>query len=239
MAQFVYGRNTVLSFLLEGKVESVLCTTNFADSKILFELKKRKITPVIKTPKELDELTNGVHQGIVAYVVDYQYKDLDGIIARAKKKKFPLLIMLDEINDPHNLGAIMRSADAFGADGIIVKKHDQVGLNATVAKVSTGAINYIDVCQVTNLARTLETLKKNGYWVVASDGEAKSDYRDVDYQAPIVLVMGSEGKGISRLLLEHSDFIVKIPMEGHVNSLNVSVATAILLANIHNNRNPR
>ena len=144
--------------------------------------------------------------------------------------------MLDGINDPHNLGAILRSADAFGADGVIVKKHGQAPLNATVAKVSTGAIDFVPVCQVTNLTQTINELKKNGYWVVSSDGSAKMDLNDIDYKFPTVLVVGSEGEGISRLILENSDYITKINMVGHVNSLNASVACAIYLSTIHYKR---
>lgn len=222
-----------MSSLLEGKVENAFCAPGFSDTRILTELKKRKITWSTKPVKELDETTEGAnHQGIIAYAVDFSYKSLEEITHKAHKSKYPLLIMLDEINDPHNLGAILRSADAFGANGVIVKKHNQVGLTAVVAKVSTGAINYVDVCQVTNLTNTLVKLKAEGYWIVASDGGSKQDYRSVDYKMPVALVVGGEGKGVSRLVLENSDFMIKIPMTGHVNSLNASVATAVLLAQI-------
>jgi 23S rRNA (guanosine2251-2'-O)-methyltransferase len=134
------------------------------------------------------------------------------------------------------LGAILRSADAFGADGVVLKSHDGVQLNATVAKVSTGAIDYVKVAVVTNLSQAIETMKEQGYWIVASDGSATQSYSAVDYASPIALIIGSEGFGISPLLLKRSDFIVKIPMFGHVNSLNASVATGILLAEISRSR---
>lgn len=186
--------------------------------------------------KELNELVDGAHQGVVAQIVTYNYSSLEEIMIRAKKKEHPLILILDEINDPHNLGAILRSCDAFGVDGIIMKKNNQVPLNATVAKVSTGAIDYVPVAQVTNLNTAIETMKKNGYWIVATDGSAKQEYHQVDYKMPIGLVIGSEGKGISRLVLKNSDFIIKINMFGHVNSLNASVACAIVLAQISHNR---
>jgi 23S rRNA (guanosine2251-2'-O)-methyltransferase len=131
-----------------------------------------------------------------------------------------------------NLGAILRSADAFGVDGVVLKSHDEVQLNGTVAKVSTGAIDYVKVAVVSNLSQAMEKLKAQGYWIVSSDGSAQQSYDEVDYACPIGLVVGSEGFGISPLLLKRSDFVVKIPMFGHVNSLNASVATAIFLSEI-------
>jgi len=240
MAQYIYGRNTVYSALLDGKVIRVFLAPSFRDGQTIDTIARRKITSEKRSVEELDKLvSHGVHQGIVAEVEDYRYVSLEELCHKAEAKKYPLLVMLDEINDPHNFGAILRSVDAFGADGVIIKKTGQVGLNATVAKVSTGAIDHVPVCQVVNLSQTLKELKKKGYWAVASDGSAKADYRSVDYKMAVVLVVGSEGEGVSHLVLENSDFIVKIPMVGHVNSLNASVATAVLLANIYNNRTPR
>ena len=160
----------------------------------------------------------------------YEDVPLEEILRDIKGKENPLLLMLDGIEDPHNLGAILRSCDAFGVDGVILKKKGEVGLNSTVARVSTGAINYVKVSYVSNLTNAIERLKKEGFWIVSSDGEAKMEASEVDYRGPIVLVVGSEGFGISRLVLEHSDFIVKIPMRGHVNSLNASVSAGILLS---------
>lgn len=238
MAQLIYGRNTVLSAILDGKVTRVFLSPSFSDLRILDVLKKQKILSEKRSIDELDKLAHGVHQGIVAEIQDYHYATLEELCQKASQKTYPLLVVLDEINDPHNLGAILRSVDAFGGDGIIIKKDGQVALNATVAKVSTGAIDHVPVCQVTNLSQTLKDLKKKGYWVVASDGSATMDFRQPDYKMPTVLVVGSEGQGVSRLVLENSDFVVKIPMVGHVNSLNASVATAVLLAAIMNRRVP-
>jgi len=145
-------------------------------------------------------------------------------------KERPVILMLDGIEDPHNLGAIIRSAEAFQIDAIIIGKHNCVPVNATVAKVSTGALANVDIIQVTNLTKTLIDLKKKGFWVVEAEANQGVDYASLDYQMPLVLVVGSEGFGISRLVKEQSDYNVFIPMYGKVNSLNVSVATAILLA---------
>lgn len=240
MAQFIYGRNTVLSALKENKVKTIYITDNF-NFKPINELISNSNSFGIKfvSKNDLDKLSQyGNHQGVVAEVEEYQYCSLNDLVAKANESKYPLLIILDGVKDPHNLGAILRCADAYGANGIIIKKNGQVQVNSTVAKVSTGAIDYVPICQVTNLVQTITTLKKHGYWIVASDGSAKEDYRKVDYRSPIALVIGSEGEGISRLVLQNSDFITKIPMVGHVNSLNASVATAVYLAQIFNNRFP-
>lgn len=240
MAQLIYGRNTVLSALKENKVKTIYITDNF-NFKPINELISNNNSFGVKfvSKNDLDKLSqSGNHQGVVAEVEEYQYCSLNDLIVKASESKYPLLIILDGVKDPHNLGAILRCADAYGADGIIIKKNGQVQVNSTVAKVSTGAIDYVPICQVTNLVQTITTLKKQGYWVVASDGSAKEDYRQIDYRSPIALVIGSEGEGISRLVLQNSDFITKIPMVGHVNSLNASVATAVYLAQIFNNRFP-
>lgn len=145
-------------------------------------------------------------------------------------------MILDGLEDPHNLGAVLRTADATQMDGIIIPKNRSVSLNATVAKVSTGAIEYIDVAQVTNLASTLETLKANGYWIIGLDMEGSIDYKAQDYSGKIAVVIGSEGKGISRLVRDNCDFFVHIPMFGHVNSLNASVSASIIFYEIIRNR---
>ena len=240
MAQFIYGRNTVLSALKENKVKTIYIANNF-NFKPINELISNSNSFDVRfvSKNDLDKFSQfGNHQGVVAEVEEYQYCSLNDLVAKANESKYPLLIILDGVKDPHNLGAILRCADAYGANGIIIKKNGQVQVNSTVAKVSTGAIDYVPICQVTNLVQTITTLKKHGDWIVASDGSAKEDYRTVDYRSPIALVIGSEGEGISRLVLQNSDFITKIPMVGHVNSLNASVATAVYLAQIFNNRFP-
>ncbi len=239
MGKYIYGRNTVKSALQKGRISRIFLQSSFHDQSIIELCKKSQVPMSVVDSKELDNMVRGVHQGIVGEMIkDYEYVSLDDLIVQSKSSEYPLLIILDSINDPHNLGAIMRSADAFGAQGIIVSKHNQVGLTSTVAKVSTGAIDYVPVAQVGNLNLTLKILKKEGFWIVSSDGMATQDYREIDYKCPIALVVGSEGKGVSKLVLDNSDFIIKIPMVGHVNSLNASVATAVLLAEIFQNRFP-
>lgn len=239
MAQWIYGRNTVKSALKEKKVTRIYLSNTAKEDEIIKECQRQHLRLNFVSPTELNQMVQGgSHQGVVAEISDYTFTSLETIIQDAKKATYPLLLVLDGLNDPHNLGAILRSADAFGAQGIIIGKHRQVGLTSTVAKVSTGAIDHVPVAQVTNLAQTIRYLKKEGFWIVASDGMAKDDYRKMDYRMPVVLIVGSEGEGISRLLMDQSDFRVKIPMCGSVNSLNASVATAVLLAQIYTNRFP-
>lgn len=239
MAQWIYGRNTVKSALKEKKVTRIYLSNTAKEDEIVKECQRQHLRLNFVSPTELNQMVQGgSHQGVVAEISDYTFTSLETIIQDAKKATYPLLLVLDGLNDPHNLGAILRSADAFGAQGIIIGKHRQVGLTSTVAKVSTGAIDHVPVAQVTNLAQTIRYLKKEGFWIVASDGMAKDDYRKMDYRMPVVLIVGSEGEGISRLLMDQSDFRVKIPMCGSVNSLNASVATAVLLAQIYTNRFP-
>lgn len=235
MANLVYGRNPILSYLDSGKVKKIYLLNGFNDNKIMTAIKKAKITPNYVDASTLNSLTKGgVHQGVAAIIAPFEYSSLEEIIRYSKSKSNPLILILDEINDPHNFGAIIRSCDAFSVDGIIIKNRGQVAVNMTVSKVSTGAINYVRIAQVNNLTSAIKTLKDNGYWIYSADGLGKEDYHKVNYDGPTALVMGSEGFGISRLVLENSDFIIKIPMSGHVNSLNVSVATGIILSRIRN-----
>ena len=239
MAEYIYGKNTIANALSHNdSINQIFMAKNFSDPRIEKLLKQSKIK--INVVNDVSKYVGKVnHQGIVAKIQEYKYTSLEEVIEKTKDKKEALVVLLDGLEDPHNLGAILRSADAFGADAIVIPENRSVKLNSTVAKVSTGAIEYVDTCMVTNLNKTIEKLKENGFWVVASDGEAKLDYRQVDYKdTKICLVVGSEGFGISKLVLKNSDFIVKIPMVGHVNSLNASVACALFLAQIHNSRNP-
>ena len=236
--EYVYGKNSCLSLIKNRKdIIHIYLQNNFSDKKILSELGKNKIKYEYKDKKFIDKITNnGIHQGIVIEIKGYDYLSLDELLNKIKDVKNPLLLMLDGIEDPHNLGAILRSVDAINAQGVIIGKHNQVPLNATVAKVSTGAIEYVNVAQVTNLTNTIKKLKDNGFWVVGAEANESVDFNKIDYDFPTLLVVGSEGKGISPLVLKQCDYRVKIPMEGHVNSLNVSVATAVLLYGIYLNR---
>ncbi len=229
----VYGKNTVRESIASGKATKVMVFERYQNDPMVAMARKNGIEVKFASMAECDRLSSsGNHQGFLAVCEDYPTYSVEDIISSAKSKQYPLVLMLDGIEDPHNLGAIIRSCDAFGIDGIVMKNRNQAPVNSTVAKVSTGAIDYVKIATVPNLSRAIEKFQKAGYWVVSSDGSAKQTYDQVDYKCPIVVIVGSEGFGISRLVLENSDFIVKIPMEGHVNSLNVSVATGILLSTI-------
>lgn len=235
MSNYVYGKLTALNSIDSDKAKSIYIQHEFSDTKILDQVQKRHIRINYVTAVDLNKLAKGGnHQGIVVEVEEYKYSTLEEIILSAKDKTQPLILILDGVNDPHNLGAIIRSADAFSVDGIIIKNRNQVPVNMTVSKVSTGAINYVKVAQVSNLSNAIQELKKNGYWIYSADGSGKDDYSKLSYDGKVCLVMGSEGEGISNLVLKNSDFVMKIPMTGHVNSLNVSVATGIILSRIRN-----
>ena len=189
--------------------------------------------------KKLDGMIEGNHQGVIAQVAAYQYAELDDLFAlAAKRNEDPFFLLLDEIEDPHNLGSIMRTADAAGAHGIIIPKRRAVGLTATVAKLSTGAIEHIPVVRVTNMSRTIDELKEKGVWIAGTDAKGKEDYRQFDGSLPLGLVIGSEGKGMGRLIRDKCDFLVQLPMAGHVTSLNASVAAALLMYEVYRKRHP-
>ena len=229
----IYGKNPVIEAIRAKKALKVFVMSNFGDQKVLNLIKENKLNMVAISPSEMDKMCNGVHQGIAAELKPYQTVSLEEIIVKAKKKEKKIIVMLDGIEDPHNLGAIMRSADVFEASGIILPKHNSVTLNATVAKTSAGAINYVPVAVVNNLNQAIKELKEEGFWIVSTDGSATISYSSIKYDFPVVVVIGSEGKGVSSLVLKNSDYIVKIPQFGHVNSLNASVAAGILLAEVH------
>ena len=229
----IYGKNPVIEAIRAKKALKVFVVNNFNDQKILSLIKENHLNMVMISPLEMEKMCDGVHQGVAAELKPYQLVSLEEVIAKAKKKEKKIIVMLDNISDPHNLGAIMRSADVFEASGIIIPKHNSVTLNATVAKTSAGAINYVPVAAVNNLNQAIKTLKDEGYWVVSTDGSAELSYSSIKYDFPVVVVIGSEGKGVSPLVLKNSDYIVKIPQYGHVNSLNASVAAGVLLAEVH------
>lgn len=241
MRQYIYGKNTVLEALKGDKpVYQVYMMKNVKDDKIINLANQKNAKVNIVTQKNvLNELVGRVvHQGIVAQVEGYDYYTIDEIVSSIPEGKQPLLLMLDGLEDPHNLGAILRTCDAVEVDGVIIGKNRSVALTPTVAKVSTGAIDHVKVAQVTNLSRTLEDLKKRGFWVVGCDLDNSQDYRAIDYNMPTVIVIGSEGFGISRLVKKNCDMNVVLPMTGHVTSLNASVATAVILYQVYNSRHP-
>ena len=228
----IFGRNPVKEALRANRVNKVFISNSFNDKEINLLLQDKKPYIKVVSNNELDSRCNGVHQGIMAEIKPYEYLDLEEIIRRARKVEVPIIVLLDGINDTHNLGVILRSCDVFNVSGVIIPKHNSVPLNATVAKSSAGAINFVPVALVGSVHQTLERLTQEGYWIVSTDGSAKIDYNQLTYDFPIVLVIGSEGKGVSPLIIKNSDYVVKIPQHGHVNSLNASVATGILLAKI-------
>ncbi len=235
MKEYIFGKNTVREVLNNNKRAKKLYITK-NNVELMSLAKKNNIPYIFMENNDLNKIVSGNHQGAVLEIEKYSYTSLDDIINNACEK-YPLIVMLDGIEDPHNLGAILRTCDAGGVDGIIIAKKRCVGLNQTVAKVSTGAIEYVKVAEVTNLTNTIKYLKQKGYWIVGAEScEQSVLYTDVKYDMPVCLVIGSEGKGISRLVTENCDYLIKIPMVGHVNSLNASVSCSILIYEILKNR---
>ena len=229
----VEGRNPVLEALRSGRsVDKVYIQAGLHDGPIqtiLREARKRDAIVAFVTKERLNQMSEtGNHQGVIAAVASYQYSTVEDILQRAEEKgEDPFLILLDEIEDPHNLGAIIRTANLAGAHGVIITRHRAAGLTATVAKASAGAVNYTPVAKVTNLSGTIEDLKRRGLWFVCADMGGTSMY-DLDLKGPIGLVIGSEGTGVGRRVREKCDFIASIPMKGEIDSLNASVAAGIL-----------
>ncbi len=232
----IYGKNTVLEALRNNKeINKIYVTSNNLELIKKFTNNK-KCEIVVLQQKDMNKMFDGNHQGIACEILEYGYVSLEEIIAKNKDKSDVALCILDGLEDPHNLGAILRTADATGINGVIIPKNRSVSLNSTVAKVSTGAIEHVDCAQVTNLVNAINDLKKAGYWIIGLEVDGSVDYRKQDYKGKIAVVIGSEGKGISRLVKENCDFKVLIPMVGHVNSLNASVSASILFYEILRNR---
>ncbi len=229
----VYGRNVALEILKKPKnVRKVLLQDGFDDKNILGLLESCQIPVFIKSKKEIDDLAGGVHQGIILYVRDYQYYSLSDIVQNGAS----FVVILDHLEDPHNFGAIIRTCEAAGVDGIIIPKDRQVQVNATVMKTSVGTLDVMKIVQVSNLASTIDFLKKNDFWIVGTALEDSVDYRRIDYSGKIALVIGNEGHGISNLIRKKCDFMAKIPMYGTTNSLNASVAGGIMIYEVIRNR---
>lgn len=238
--EMIAGKNPVLEALRAGReINKVWIAEGVKKTGVeeLIDLAKGQGVLVQFVPKQkVDKLAEN-HQGIVASVAAYNYAELDDLFNAAKaKQEDPFFIILDELEDPHNLGSIMRTADAIGAHGIIIPKRRAVGLTAVVAKASTGAIEHVPVVRVTNLAQTVEELKERGVWIAGTDAKGSADYRKMDATLPLALIIGSEGKGMSRLLKDKCDFLYHLPMVGHVTSLNASVAAALLMYEVYRKR---
>ncbi len=231
--QTIEGRNAVLEAFRSGKtVDKLFVLDGCVDGPvrtIVREAKKHDTILNFVTKERLDQMSeSGKHQGVIAYTAAYEYSTVEEILLKAKEKgEDPFIFLLDGIEDPHNLGAIIRTANLAGAHGVIIPKRRAVGLTATVAKASAGAISYTPVAKVTNLAATMEELKKEGLWFVCADMGGETMYR-LNLKGPIGLVIGNEGDGVSKLVRERCDMIASIPMKGDIDSLNASVAAGVL-----------
>ena len=241
--EFVFGHHASVEALKgETEINKVWLQTGLTDkirNEVMTLAKKRGLV-IQDAPKDkLDELTDGQnHQGVVLSIAAYAYATIDDLFAKAAEKdEAPFFLVLDSIEDPHNLGSILRTADAAGVHGIIIPKRRAVQLTSVVAKTSTGAIEHVPVARVTNLVQTVEQLKERGLWVFGTDMDGK-DYRRWDAAGPTALIIGNEGKGISPLLKKTVDETLTIPMVGHVQSLNASVAASLLIYQAFNSRNP-
>ena len=229
----IEGRNAVLEAFRSGKtIDKLFVLDGCKDGpiqSIMREARKNDTIVNFVTKERLDQISETKkHQGVIAYAAAYHYVEVEDILNRAREKgEPPFLILLDNIEDPHNLGAIIRTANLAGAHGVIIPKRRAVGLTATVAKASAGAINYTPVAKVTNLSQTMKELKKEGIWFVCADMDGTPMY-DLDLTGPMGLVIGNEGEGVSKLVKENCDFIASIPMRGDIDSLNASVACGVL-----------
>lgn len=220
----VYGKNSCEEILKQEKnIKRVYLERNFKDRVITDLIEKLKIKPIFLTKYELDDLCEGNHQGIVIEALEYEYADIDEII-----NENGFIVMLDHLEDTHNFGAIIRTCEAAGVDGIIIPKDRSVSVNSTVIKTSSGAAVNVKICMVTNLVQTINYLKEKGYWIYASSMDG-TNYTNEDYKTSTCIIIGNEGKGVSELVKKSADFIVSIPMIGKINSLNASVAAGIFI----------
>lgn len=229
----IEGRNAVIEAFRSGKtVDKLYILDGCQDGPVMTikrEAKKHDTMVKYVTKERLDQMSQtGKHQGVIAVIAAYDYVEVEDILQKAREKgEAPFIFLLDNIEDPHNLGAIIRTANLAGAHGVIIPKNRAVGLTATVARTSAGALNYTPVAKVTNLSKTIEELKKEGMWFVCADMGGTTMYQ-LDLKGPMGLVIGNEGDGVSRLVREKCDFIASIPMKGDIDSLNASVAAGVL-----------
>ena len=242
----IFGRNSVIELMKSGRnINRILIAEGNRDrsiQKIISMAKEKKIMFELTSRKRIEKIANNQnHQGVIAYAAPVEYATLEEILQFAEDKhEQPFILLLDELEDPHNFGAILRTADAVGVHGVLIPKRRSVSLNSTVAKTSAGAIEYVKVAQINNVAQTLKQLKDLNITVVGSDIEGTDIYdetKHADLTGAIVLVIGSEGKGMRRLTKENCDVLLKIPMVGQINSLNASVAAAVLMYEVFRQRN--
>jgi len=233
--EYVAGKHPVLEALKAGRAINKIFVSSQAQRSlvqpIMEEAKARGIVVQQVEKTKLDRLVPDMqHQGVVAQAAAVAYADVDELLARAAERgEAPLIVLLDEIEDPHNLGSILRTADCTGVHGVIVPKRRSAGLTAVVAKTSAGAVEYVPVARVANLVQTMEKLKEAGLWIAGADVGAKEGFYETNLSGPLAIVIGNEGQGLSRLVKERCDFILSLPMAGQINSLNASVATGVIL----------
>lgn len=241
MSDKIEGRNPVIEALRSGReIDKIYVKTGESSlGKIIKLAKDRGIIVQEASNQRLDTMSETrAHQGVIAQTAVHEYSSVSAILQRAKDKgESPFVIICDKLTDPHNLGSIIRTANAAGAHGVIIPKHESVGLNASVGKSSAGAFEFTPVARVTNLSQTIDTLKKEGLWIIGADADGDKSIYKADFKGAVAIVVGNEGEGISRLLKEKCDFLVSIPMMGEISSLNASVAAALMLYEVVRSRN--
>lgn len=239
MEDYIAGKHSVLEAMRSGRSINKIWVAEQAQASfiqpVLSEAKQHGIIVATVDRRKLDQMVPQIrHQGVVAQVAAYEYVELDEILQRLETTTeedalAPIMLILDGIEDPHNLGSMLRTADCAGVAGVIIPKRRAVGITAAVSKISAGAVEHVPVARVTNISRTIEELKAKGVWIVGADGGAEQEVYDIDLDMPIAIVIGNENEGISRLVKEKCDFLVKLPMAGRINSLNASVAASIIM----------
>lgn len=229
---YIYGKNVAREKLRSGEeILKIYLSRNFHDEEIFDLIREKKIRTTFLDSKVMDKKVDGHHQGIILETSEVKTYSLDNFLESIHDNDRSLVVMLDHLEDPHNFGAIIRTAEALGVDSIIIPNDRSVTVNSTVVKTSAGAISYMKIVRVANLGSAISKLKKNGFWVVGTDMDGE-DYSKIDYSSRICLVIGNEGKGISNVVRKNCDFIASIPMSGKINSLNASVSCGIVLSEI-------
>ena len=229
----VFGRNVAKDLILQNKkIKKIYLQDGFHDKELISMIENAKLDVETKSKREMDDLCCGLHQGIILSIPDYQYGKLESL----DDERDDVIVILDHLEDPHNFGAIIRTCEASGIHSIIISSDRQVQVNSTVMKTSVGTVSLMNIISVSNIANSIEQLKKMGYWIVGTSLDTDLDYRQVDYSGKIAIVIGNEGDGISNLVSKKCDFLVKIPMYGKTNSLNASVATGIMIYEVIRNR---
>ena len=233
---YIYWKNVAREKLNTNEpILKAYISKKFKEQSLIEKLKQRKIKINFVDNKFLDQKVDGLHQGIILEVEEAKTYTLEQLLNKTKEKNNPLIVMLDHLEDPHNFGAIIRTCEALGIDGIIIPNDRSVGITGTVIKTSAGAISHTTIVRVPNLANTIEKLKKQGFWIVGTDMKG-TDYTKLDYNIPTCLVIGNEGKGMSKIIKDNCDFVATIPMSGKINSLNASVSCGIILSRIVSSR---